>query len=152
MVHALESLMENLKLNGRNRGRGSRSTWQGSTALFTAAVLLACATTAFASGKRARLSSDLVAHLNSNSSASVDIIVSGSQERIDRLVKRHGLVVKKVLTSGAVLTASRKALDSVSQDWEVDALGGDPVVHSASRVTASLTADVIGADAAWAGD
>ena len=144
--------MENLQLNGRNRERRSRSTWQGSTALFTAAVLLACATTAFASGKRARLSSDLVAHLNSNSSAPVDLIVSGSQERIDRLVKRHGLVVKKVLTSGAVLTASRNAVDALSRDGEVDALSGDPVVHSASRVTASLTADVIGADAAWAGD
>ena len=87
--------MVNLQPDGWNRGRGYRPTWHGSTALLImAAVVLACAAPAAAGGRRARLSSDLVAHLSSGSSAPIDIIVSGSQERIDRLAKRHGLVVK----------------------------------------------------------
>ena len=140
--------MVNLQPDGWNRGRGYRPTWHGSTALLImAAVVLACAAPAAAGGRRARLSSDLVAHLSSGSSAPIDIIVSGSQERIDRLAKRHGLVVKKLLSSGAVLTASKGAMDSLSQDDEVDALSGDPVVHSHMAVTTRTT----GADAAWSG-
>ncbi len=67
--------MENLQLNGRNRDRGSRLTWQGSTAIAAAVLLvLSCAAGVEAGNRRARLSSDLVAHLNSNSSAAIDII------------------------------------------------------------------------------
>ena len=157
--------MVNLQLNGWNRGRGCRPTWQGSTALLVVvAVVLACAAPAVAGGRRARLSSDLLAHLNSSSSAPIDIIVSGSQERIDRLVKRHGLRVKKILSSGAVLTVPRKAFESLRQDQEMEAISGDAVVRSISSGTgpvrqntygpeaASVTAEVTGADAAWAGD
>ncbi len=139
--------MENMQLNGRNRDRGSRLTWLGSTALLTAVFLLVCATSALAGRPRARLSSDLVAHLNSNSSAAIDIIVSGSQELIARLVKRHSLVVKKVLTSGAVLTVPKHAIGALSEDHEVEKLSGNPVVYSHTWVTAAT----IGADAAWAG-
>ncbi len=88
--------MKNRKpIDQRHRRGVSRSTWQGSTAIAAAVLLvLSCAAGVEAGNRRARLSSDLVAHLNSNSSAAIDIIVSGSQERIDRLVKRHGLVVR----------------------------------------------------------
>ncbi|MGE3492396.1 MAG: S8 family peptidase, partial [Vicinamibacterales bacterium] len=139
--------MESLQLKVRRRGRGPWPTWHGSTALLVAVVLLATAPSALASGRRARLSSDLVAHLNSSSSAPVDLIVSGSQERIERLARRHGLTVKKRLTSGAVLTASRSAVNALAQDGEIDALSGDPVVRSHMALTTKTT----GADAAWSG-
>ena len=140
--------MPNLQPNSRLRRGRSRPAFDGFIAVLAIAVLvLACATSAAASERRARLSSDLKAHLNSSSPAPIDVIVSGSQERIDRLARRHGLVVKKVLSSGAVLTASKRALAALSQDVEVDSLSGDATVRSHMAVTASTT----GADAAWAG-
>lgn len=147
MVAILESHMERPQLNGLRRRTGAWSTWQAATALFTIFVLLACATSSAASGRRARLSSDLTAHLNSGSSAPVNLIVSGPQERIDWLVRRRGLRVKKILSSGAVLTASRAAMIALADDDEVEALSGDLMVRSHMAV-ATATA---GADAAWAG-
>ncbi|MEY4634693.1 MAG: Serine protease AprX, partial [Acidobacteriota bacterium] len=140
--------MENLQPTaGTRRGR-SRPAFYGSTAALTIAVfLLACVTPAAANERRARLSSDLQAHLNSDSSAPIDIILSGSQERIERLAKRHGLVVKKVLSSGAVLTATKRAMAALAQDVEVDSVSGDSTVRSHLAVAARTT----GADAAWAG-
>ena len=148
MVAILESHMERPQLNGLRRRTGAWSTWQAATALFTIFVLLACATSSAASGRRARLSSGLTAHVNSGSSAPVNLIVSGPQERIDWLVRRHGLRVKKILSSGAVLTASRAAMIALADDDEIEDLSGDPMVRSHMAV-ATATA---GADAAWAGN
>ena len=148
MVTILESHMERPQLNGLRRRTGAWSTWQAATALFTIFVLLACATSSAASGRRARLSSGLTAHVNSGSSAPVNLIVSGPQERIDWLVRRHGLRVKKILSSGAVLTASRAAMIALADDDEIEDLSGDPMVRSHMAV-ATATA---GADAAWAGN
>ena len=148
MVAILESHMERPQLNGLRRRTGAWSTWQAATALFTIFVLLACATSSAASGRRARLSSDLTAHVNSGSSAPVNLIVSGPQERIDWLVRRHGLRVKKTLSSGAVLTASRAAMIALADDDEIEALSGDPMVRSHMAVATATT----GADAAWAGN
>ena len=148
MVAILESHMERPQLNGLRRRTGAWSTWQAATALFTIFVLLACATSSAASGRRARLSSDLTAHVNSGSSAPVNLIVSGPQERIDWLVRRHGLRVKKILSSGAVLTASRAAMIALADDDEIEALSGDPMVRSHMAVATATT----GADAAWAGN
>ena len=148
MVTILESHMERPQLNGLRRRTGAWSTWQAATALFTIFVLLACATSSAASGRRARLSSGLTAHVNSGSSAPVNLIVSGPQERIDWLVRRHGLRVKKILSSGAVLTASRAAMIALADDDEIEDLSGDPMVRSHMAVTTATT----GADAAWAGD
>ena len=148
MVTILESHMERPQLNGLRRRTGAWSTWQAATALFTIFVLLACATSSAASGRRARLSSGLTAHVNSGSSAPVNLIVSGPQERIDWLVRRHGLRVKKILSSGAVLTASRAAMIALADDDEVEALSGDLMVRSHMAVTTATA----GADAAWAGN
>ena len=148
MVTILESHMERPQLNGLRRRTGTWSTWQAATALFTIFVFLACATSSAASGRRARLSSGLTAHVNSGSSAPVNLIVSGPQERIDWLVRRHGLRVKKILSSGAVLTASRAAMIALADDDEVEALSGDPMVRSHMAVATATT----GADAAWAGN
>lgn len=148
MVAILESHMERPQLNGLRRRTGAWSTWQAATALFTIFVLLACATLSAASGRRARLSSGLTAHVNSGSSAPVNLIVSGPQERIDWLVRRHGLRVKKTLSSGAVLTASRAAMIALADDDEIEALSGDLMVRSHMAVATATT----GADAAWAGN
>jgi len=148
MVAILESHMERPQLNGLRRRTGAWSTWQAATALFTIFVLLACATLSAASGRRARLSSDLTAHVNSGSSAPVNLIVSGPQERLARLVRHHGLRVKKTLSSGAVLTASRAAMIALADDDEIEALSGDLMVRSHMAVATATT----GADAAWAGN
>ncbi len=148
MVAILESHMERPQLNGLRRRTGAWSTWQAATALFTIFVLLACATSSAASGRRARLSSGLTAHVNSGSSAPVNLIVSGPQERLARLVRHHGLRVKKTLSSGAVLTASRAAMIALADDDEVEALSGDLMVRSHMAVATATT----GADAAWVGN
>ena len=116
--------------------------------MVAAALLLVLAATAEAGPRRARLSSDLAKHFDSGSTASVDVIVSGTPDRIERLARRHGLVVKKVLESGAVLRASRAAFNSLTQDEEAGAVSGDSIVRSHMAVTTSFT----GAEAAWAGE
>ncbi len=82
------------------------------------------------------------------SSAAVNLIVSGPQEGTDWLVRRHDLRVKKFLSSGAVLTASRAAMIALVDDDKIEALSGDPMVRSHMAVTTATT----GADAAWAGN
>ena len=62
------------------------------------------AVSADAGPRRARLSSDLATLLASGSSGDVDVIVSGSAEKIDRVAQRHGLRIKKKLSSGAVFS------------------------------------------------
>ena len=125
--------------------RPLRLIWHLSAVLVAALALFA--TTADAGPRRARLSSDLSAHLTSGSGADVDVIVSGSVEKIARLAQRHRLRLKRQLESGAVFTVSKQSLDALSQDLEVEALSGNARVRSAS----ALTTDIVGADAAWAG-
>ena len=77
-----------------------RVIWHISTVVVAGLVFAA---TAEAGARHARLSSDLTAHLNSASSAPIEIILTGSQEKIARLAQRHGLQIKQVLSSGAVV-------------------------------------------------
>ena len=142
--------MENLPPTDRTREvpRASRSTWHGSTVAIAAALLAVSLVTPVDAGpRRARLSSDLSRHFDSGSTAAIDVIVSGTPDRIERLARRHGLSIKKVLASGAVFRVDRAGLDALSQDVEVDALSGDSTVHSHMAVTTAFT----GAKAAWAG-
>src|SRR5207244_8969903 len=61
---------------------------------------------------------------------------------------RHGLRVRRTLTSGAVLDVPAGRLDEVAADADVPQLSGDHVMRGQMAVT-----DVaIGADQAWAGD
>ncbi len=119
----------------------------GFLALVAATLLLASAVSADAGSRRARLSSDLNAFLNSASTAEVDVIVSGSTESVDRLAERHGLRIRRWLSSGAVLIASKASLEALAQDGEVESLSGNAVVRSHMAVTTAMT----GAQSVWAG-
>ncbi len=72
--------------------RPMRVLWHISTVIVAGLVF---ATVADAGQRRARLSSDLTQHLNSNSAGTIEVIVSGSVETIDRIAKRHGLKVRR---------------------------------------------------------
>src|SRR6478752_4389230 len=115
-----------------------------------AAVLVASlwlASAVEAAPRHARVSSDLAIHLNSASTAVVDVIVTGAPDRIGRIAARHGLSIKKALSSGAVFSVPQRLLAELSEDSEVDVMSGNAAVHS----HAVLTTDVTGADAAWSG-
>ena len=117
-------------------------------ALVAAAVVsfTLSAAPADAQSRPVKLSSDLTAHLDSGSTATVDVIVTGSSELVARVAAaRHGLEIKQVLSSGAVLKASREALESLSTDGEVEAVSGNATVRSHMAMTTALT----GAQAAW---
>ena len=97
--------------------RTLRVIWHIAAVLFAAVALqLPLAATADAGQRRARLSSDLSAHLAAQSADEVDVILSGSVERIGRLAERHGLRIKKTLSSGAVVTVSNGTLEALAAD------------------------------------
>ncbi|MEP6783572.1 MAG: S8 family serine peptidase, partial [Acidobacteriota bacterium] len=115
-----------------------------------AAVLVAgvvFATAVEAGPRHARVSSDLSGNLNSGSSTPVDVIVTGSPEQIARIAARHGLSIRKSLSSGAVFSVPKRLLAELSEDQDIDVLSGNAKVHS----HAVLTTDITGADAAWSG-
>ena len=128
--------------------RTLRVLWHIAAVLLAAVALqLPLAASADAGQRRARLSADLTQHLASASASDVDVIVSGSVERVERLARRYNLRVRKNLTSGAVFSVSRQTLDALSQDLEVESLSGNATVRSAMALTTQFT----GAEAAWAG-
>jgi serine protease AprX len=98
-------------------------------------------------GHRARLSQDLERHLSAGDMATVDVIVSGSQDEITALAARYGVTPKRWLDKGAVLQVSADALKSLSQDEAVAHLSGDVTVRSSM----AITGEAIGADQVWAG-
>ena len=67
---------------------------------------------------------------------------------VARVAARHGLEVKKILSSGALLKASRQALESLGTDDELGAVSGNATVRSHMAMTPALT----GAQSAWSGD
>jgi subtilisin family serine protease len=139
--------MENYKQIIRAR-RPIRVIWHISTVIIVGLLWqVPFAASAEAAGRRARLSSDLSARLKAASSGDVEVIVSGSVEKIERLASRHGLRIKKQLSSGAVFSVSTAKLDALSQDLEVEALSGNATVRSAMAMATAVT----GADAALAG-
>src|SRR5687767_10228641 len=120
-----ESYMEKLTSLNRLRRpslRAVRVIWHISTVIV---VGLFFAGSAEAQGRRARLSSDLSAHLSAAGDAPVDVIVTGSQEKVARLAQRHGLATKKSLDSGAVFSVTRQQLALLADDQEVEALSGN---------------------------
>ena len=128
--------------------RGVRVIWH-IAAMVAAALLLQLplAATAGAGPRKARLSSDLTACLDSGSTCNLEVIVTGSVEKIDRIAARTGLTVTKQLSSGAVFTVSRDGLEALAQDLEVDAVSSNSQVRSNTVQTTVVT----GADAAWSG-
>ena len=127
--------------------RPLRVIWHIATVI-VAALRCCSPLSADAGPRRARLSSDLSAHLKSASSGDVDVIVSGSVEKIDAPgAASRPARSRRQLESGAVFSVSKQALDALSQDLEVESLSGNAMVHSHM----ALTTDITGADAAWAG-
>src|SRR5688572_11044556 len=105
----------------RRTWREQRLIWHIATVIVAAVALqLPAAVSADAGPHRARLSSELAAYLASTSGGTVDVIVCGSVEKIDRIASRHGLSITKQLSSCAVVTVSRDELDALSQDLEVE--------------------------------
>ncbi|MEZ5286347.1 MAG: S8 family serine peptidase [Vicinamibacterales bacterium] len=123
-----------------------RST-QSAVAFVLAFVFVGWASVSGAQPRHARLSSDLQSHLRSGSARTVDVIVNGTPDRIQRLARRYGLSVRKGLATGAVLSATPQALEALAADAEVDAVSADAEVRSQMAVTTQTT----GAEAAWSG-
>src|SRR5205823_2921325 len=114
--------------------------------LLPAAAFLFASVTADAQGQRAHLSADLQQHLDAGDATATTVIVSGTPDQIAAIAARHGLGVRRLLTSGAVLEVPAGRLDELAADADVPQLSGDHVIHGQMAVT-----DVsIGADQAWA--
>ncbi len=124
----------------------SRSTWQCAFSFVLALTLMFASTAVDAAPGGARLSSDLQARVAAGRSDAVDVIVNGTPDRIKALARRHGLTVKKALSTGAVLTASGSALAALAADAEVDSVSADATVQSQA-----ITTQTTGAEAAWSG-
>src|SRR5471032_2862163 len=68
------------------------------------AILLAGVSQAGAqSSHRAHISNDLQQHIDAGDATGTTVIVSGTAAQVDAIAARHGLRVRRRLTSGAVL-------------------------------------------------
>src|SRR5688572_19692244 len=94
---------------------------------------------------QARLSESLRAHVASNSTQLVDVIVHGSPDEIRTIAQRHGLTIKKLLSEFGVLQANAAGISALSAD--VDHLSRDVEVTSFMAVSNAA----IGADQVQAG-
>src|SRR5688572_19842767 len=100
-----------------------------------------------AQSHRARLSRDLADRIKHRVEASTEVIVSGSDARIDTLTARYGVLLKKRIHGGAVLEATGGQIDALSQDPDVDHMSGNAKVFRMMAVTTQST----GADQVWNG-
>src|SRR3970040_134354 len=74
-----------------------------------------------AAPQRGRLSKDLRAGYDAGR-ATFDVIVQADRGAIDEAVARYGVRIKKSLKTGAVVEASREALEAMSQDGRLGQL------------------------------
>src|SRR5688572_25184728 len=121
------------------------------TIWLAATVLLTCAASAdaqSANSHRARLSQDLAQLVATHGDFKpTDVILTASQEKVDRLAARHGLTVLQRLSTGALLRVPANRLEDVATDAEVDSLSGNHVVAGQMAVLNQS----IGADQVQAG-
>ncbi|HKE88381.1 MAG TPA: S8 family serine peptidase, partial [Vicinamibacterales bacterium] len=96
---------------------------------------------------RARVSRDLAEKLGSGDTAATSVILTGSQQRIDRIAARNGLRIHKRLQTGAVVDVPAGALAALAADVEVEAVSSNQVVEANDDVTNQT----IGADLVQAG-
>ena len=116
--------------------------------LFAAAFVIAAAIPAGAQARRTHVSDDLKRHLDSGDATATAVIVVGSSAQVDAIAARHGLSVRRRLSSGAVLDVPAGRLAEVADDNDIPQLSGDHITRGQMAVT-----DVsIGADQAWSGD
>jgi serine protease AprX len=93
---------------------------------------------------RARVSRDLDRELRNGNSRHETVILTGSQERVDRVASRHGLAVKKRLATGAVLEVPAGSLLGLAEDADVDQLSSNQTLRSQMAVTnATIGADLV---------
>src|SRR5690242_4392909 len=95
--------------------------------LLAAAFVLAG--TAAHAQPRAHLSRDLQQHLDAGDSTASTVIVSGTAGDVDGFVARHGLSVRRRLTSGAVLDVPAGKLSEIAGDAVLGALSSDGVIR-----------------------
>src|SRR5580765_5527699 len=112
------------------------------------AIIVAAPTDTFAQSRhRARLSGDIADRLARRVEASTSIILSAADARIDELVARYGVRLKKRLNGAAVLEATGGQIDALSQDPDVAHIASDAKVFRQMAVTTQAT----GADQLWSG-
>ncbi len=124
-----------------------KTVWGGRVAasiLYAMVITIAVAPAASAQ-HGARLSDSLRRHVAANSTQKLDVIVHGTAAEIAALAERHHVQIKKMLTGGAVLSATGAAIGALSA--EVDHLSRDVAVTSFMAVTDAA----IGADQVQAG-
>jgi len=118
------------------------------SSLVCSGLLLATMTNAEAqSPHRAGMSQDLEQRLLTGDTEVTSVIVTGSSERIARVAARHGLVVRELLETGAVLDVPAGTLEALASDSEVDHLSTNYLVEAHMGVTNQT----IGADVVQAG-
>jgi hypothetical protein len=94
--------------------------------------------------RRARLSKDLSQRLDAGDIRATSVILTGSQQRIDRIAQRNGLRVTKRLSTGAVVTVPAGALAGLAADRDVDLIASNAVVEAHDDVTnATIGADLV---------
>jgi len=135
------------RLAGHTAASGNRMLRATRLAPMAAALLFAAVSGADAQGKRAHLSDDLQRHLDAGDATATTVIVSGTSEQVAALAARHGLRVRRALTSGAVVDVPAGRLDELAADTNVPQLSGDHVMRGQMAVTDTAT----GADQAWTG-
>jgi subtilisin family serine protease len=93
-----------------------------------------------------RMSADLIDQLAVNTSE-IDVIVHGTESEVAALASRHGAFVIRYLKTGGVLRVTAAQLAALRIDGSQDHLASDVPIYS----TATVTAQTILADRAWAG-
>ncbi len=75
------------------------------------------------------------------------MIVSGTQDEIQRLAERYGLTLAQELNQGGALVGTPEQLEALSRDSEVEHISPDAIVESSMAVGTTS----IGADQVWEG-
>jgi serine protease AprX len=127
-----------------SRHLASRALRLTLASLVCAGLLLAATSVEAQSRRHARVSGDLEQRLRSGDTDATSVIVTGTSERIARIAARHGLRIRKVLETGAVLEVPAGALEAVANDGEVDQLSSNHLVEAHMAVTnQTIGADVV---------
>jgi serine protease AprX len=112
--------------------------------LCVAAVVLALANPASAQGRHARLSSDLAERVRAGDAREASVIITGTAAQVNGLAARHGLRVKKRLSTGAVVDVPAGRLAGLANDPGADAIASNHGVAAQMAVTnQAIGADLI---------
>jgi serine protease AprX len=98
----------------------------------------------------ARVSPDIAQRLQNGDNTDTAVIVTGTRERIEAVVERHGLRVRKWLKTGAAIDVPPGFLERVVADEDVDQLSGNlPVMAHMAVTNVAIGADQLHQDG-WA--